>query len=312
MSEEGRRRDIPGDLAGLSEADLAAIQELLERTAKEASDRQAWQGHGDGSTPAKRSSMSRRRHTVPDCSEALPFAEDRTPKIADRIFANAMISLSSHHRALWRQAEKELKDTPDVRATKLAKRRYSMPAVTCSERSKEVIPLIPSGIVSSLGLDDMDSGDTKRGGILRRRSSMVSTSGSIEHQSSQRATVTFDNQLMSNLDFAGFDGDTGGVKRMLGRHVNPAATDEESSFMNGKQFKAWLDNLFSSAEKSREDEMRLIEQRDPILSQYDPETMPLDNTHLHRHQQHHHSGAFFESADDTPNVDYDDAELGWD
>ncbi|KAF4737040.1 hypothetical protein FOZ63_002202 [Perkinsus olseni] len=110
-------------------------------------------------------------------------------------------------------------------------------------------------------------------------------------------------------------------RRILGRrrrrrHVNPAAADEESSFMNGKQFKAWLDNLFSSAERSREDEMRLMEQRDPILSQYDPETMPLDdgksNSHLHRHHQHHHRGAFFESAEDTANADYDDAELGWD
>ncbi|EER00204.1 hypothetical protein Pmar_PMAR017062 [Perkinsus marinus ATCC 50983] len=178
---------IAGDLTGLSEAELAAVQELLERTAEEAADDESSLCCSDhGRTPLiYQPSLTRRRHTLPDCSQvALPMTGTRRPppKIADRIFANAMISLNAQHRALWRQADRELENTPPEKVkTGSPNRRFSMPNVPLrgGRPDAAVIPLIPSGIVSSLGLDslDDDSVNTKQA-VTSRKCGLVSTSES--------------------------------------------------------------------------------------------------------------------------------------
>ncbi|KAF4654440.1 hypothetical protein FOL47_009978 [Perkinsus chesapeaki] len=99
-------------------------------------------------------------------------------------------------------------------------------------------------------------------------------------------------------------------KRGRLRRRREISTDEPTALMNHGQFQAWLDNLFRNQNRATADEIRLMEQSDPILSRYDPETM--SPTLLRRRHRRRQSKTFFEDADDTKNADYDDAELGWD
>ncbi|EER03566.1 hypothetical protein Pmar_PMAR026241 [Perkinsus marinus ATCC 50983] len=296
MTDENRNGTIVGELSGLSEAELAAVQELLERTAEEAAvddDDQSSSCWGGRLTLTYKPSMTRRRNTVPDCRVALPITETRPPKIADRIFANAMISLSSEHRALWRQAERELKNTPDGRATsQLRNRRFSMPNVPLNVEAEK-----KSGKKVSRSKHTVS-------GFRHFSASTPSNTSSLAAVSGKSDPSNF-SQLASQRR-------RGRRRRLRREELNSAVEAESSSMMNQKQFNSWLDNLFLNAERNRQDEMRLMERRDPILSQYDPETMPLDANSGHHQQRHHHRGAFFESADDAANADYDDAELGWD
>mmetsp|Transcript_11926 Transcript_11926/g.9942 ORF Transcript_11926/g.9942 Transcript_11926/m.9942 type:complete len:109 (-) Transcript_11926:135-461(-) len=90
------------------------------------------------------------------------------PKIADRIYANAMLNLSSKHRALWREADKMLNEANNTQKNINPNRRFSVPATISPPREPDKdVPIIPSGVVSSLGLDDSD--------IKISRSSTLST-----------------------------------------------------------------------------------------------------------------------------------------
>mmetsp|Transcript_30058 Transcript_30058/g.25692 ORF Transcript_30058/g.25692 Transcript_30058/m.25692 type:complete len:87 (+) Transcript_30058:223-483(+) len=77
-----------------------------------------------------------------------------------------MLNLSSHHRALWREAEKALNEAK-MQKSVMFNRRFSVPSTISPEKGRQDVPIIPSGVVSSLGLDDSD--------IKISRSSTLST-----------------------------------------------------------------------------------------------------------------------------------------